>query len=346
LVAAVIAALCPCLLAHADNAWNTTTQPPKLVWRPVRPSRPDTAVQDSGDKTKQAAKYEQNVFDDDPAPVPSPQVKLASGESDVVDASADASELPSVKARRLAQRPTQEAETLPPPTARELPPLQLDPQAVREPAELNPSNPMRMGAPRNSVKTYQSVPPTPQPYAQPDQTVPPDLGPGEESPLARPHLPEADCHDEYIRVKNYTLNKLSLDITAPRDPKPETPYVPYECSLSNDPFQPRSWPLLTYTWKASALCHKPLYFEEMAAERYGHSHGPGLEYVSSFIHFFGSLALLPYCVGVETPCECIYDLGYYRVGDCAPYEFDAFPLSVRGALTGAVGYCGVVALFP
>jgi hypothetical protein len=103
---------------------------------------------------------------------------------------------------------------------------------------------------------------------------------------------------------------------------------------------------LTYTWKASALCHKPLYFEEMAAERYGHSHGPGLEYVTSFVHFFGNLALLPYWVGVDTPCECIYDLGYYRVGDCAPYEFDAFPLSVRGAVTGAIGYSGVVALFP
>jgi hypothetical protein len=311
----------------------------------VRPSRPDTAVQDSNDKTKQAAKYEQNVFDDDLPPAPTQQVKLASGESDVIDASADVTELPSVKARRLAQRPTQEAETLPPPAARELPPLQLDPQAVREPAELNPANPMRMGAPRSSVKTYQTLPSNPQPYAQPDLT-PPDLGPGEESPLARPRLPEADCHDEYVRVKNYTLNKLSIDITAPRDPKPETPYVPYECSLSSDPFQPRSWSLLTYTWKASALCHKPLYFEEMAAERYGHSHGPGLEYVTSFVHFFGNLALLPYWVGVDTPCECIYDLGYYRVGDCAPYEFDAFPLSVRGVLTGAVGYSGVVALFP
>jgi hypothetical protein len=332
-------------LARADNAWNTTSQPPKLVWRAVRPSRPDAAVQDSSDKAKQSAKYEQNVFDDDPAPMPSKQVKLASGESEVEGASADAADLPSVKARRLAQRPTEEVETLPPPTARELPPLQLDPQAVREPAELNPSNPMRMGAPRSTVKTFQTQPPNPQPYAQPDQ-IPPDLGPGEESPYVRPHLPEADCHDEYIRVKNYTINKLNLDITAPRDAKAETPYVPYECSLSSDPFQPRSWPLLTYTWKASALCHKPLYFEEMAAERYGHSHGPGLEYVTSFVHFFGNLALLPYWVGVDTPCECIYDLGYYRVGDCAPYEFDAFPLSVRGAVTGAVGYCGVVALFP
>ena len=67
--------------AHADNAWNTTTPQPKLVWHAVRPSRPDAPVQDSNDKAKQAAKYEPNVFDDDPAPMPSKQVKLASGET-------------------------------------------------------------------------------------------------------------------------------------------------------------------------------------------------------------------------------------------------------------------------
>src|SRR5262245_50920814 len=61
--------------AHADNAWSTTKQPPKLVWHAVRPSRPDAAVQDSNDKARQAAKYEPNVFDDDPAPMPSKQVK-------------------------------------------------------------------------------------------------------------------------------------------------------------------------------------------------------------------------------------------------------------------------------
>src|SRR5262249_26296628 len=151
---------------HADNTWSTTTQPPKLVWHPVRPSRPDAAVQDSSDKTKQAAKYDQNVSDDDPAPLASQQLKLAAGETDVIYASADSRELSPVKARQLAQRPSDQGDALPPPAGREIPPLQLDPQAVREPAELNPANPMRMGAPRNSVKTYQTLPPNPQPYTQ------------------------------------------------------------------------------------------------------------------------------------------------------------------------------------
>lgn len=139
------------------------------------------------------------------------------------------------------------------------------------------------------------------------------------------------------------MNKLSIDISVTGDPGAD---IPFECSLSTDPFAPRCWRLTTYTWKASALCHKPLYFEDEALERYGHSHGPFCEYLASGADFFGDLILLPYHMGVETPCECIYDLGVYRVGDCAPYMLDPFPISCRGLVTGAIGYCGVAALLP
>ena len=50
--------------------------------------------------------------------------------------------------------------------------------------------------------------------------------------------------------------------------------LPSECSLADEAFQQRNWIASTLTWKASALCHKPLYFEEVALERYGHSVGP------------------------------------------------------------------------
>ena len=39
---------------------------------------------------------------------------------------------------------------------------------------------------------------------------------------------------------------------------------------------------------------------------------------------------LPYKMGLELPNECVYTLGYYRPGDCAPYLFDPLPISVRG----------------
>ena len=46
----------------------------------------------------------------------------------------------------------------------------------------------------------------------------------------------------------------------------------------------------------------------------------------------------PYCMGVTPPCECIYVLGHYRPGSCAPRYIEPVPISWRGALfqAGAV----------
>jgi len=127
---------------------------------------------------------------------------------------------------------------------------------------------------------------------------------------------------------------------------PESGEFPRECGLGDSIFQPRAWPLTTFTWKASALCHKPLYFEEMALERYGHSTGPLTQPFLSGAHFFGTLPILPYLMGVEPPCECIYDLGYYRPGSCAPYMIYPIPISLRGAVLEAGAWVGGVFLIP
>jgi hypothetical protein len=89
---------------------------------------------------------------------------------------------------------------------------------------------------------------------------------------------------------------------------------------------------MTWTWTASALCHKPLYFEEEALERYGHMAGPLAQPALSGAHFFLNIAVLPYKMGINPPNECQYALGYYRPGSCAPWILDPIPLSLRGAL--------------
>ena len=95
-------------------------------------------------------------------------------------------------------------------------------------------------------------------------------------------------------------------------------------------------------WKASALCHKPLYFEDEALERYGHSWGPCLDPLVSGAHFFCKLPVLPYCMGVHPPNECMYALGHYRPGNCAPYMMrpDADQLPRSGVPSGRGGRCG------
>ena len=122
--------------------------------------------------------------------------------------------------------------------------------------------------------------------------------------------------------------------------------LPYECRLGDDPFECRNWMPLTFTWKASALCHKPLYFEQKRVERYGHSFGPIAQPIISGAHFFGHFITLPYQMGIHPPHECEYALGHYRPGSCAPYLFPPLPLSIRGGILQAGATVGLIYAIP
>lgn len=122
--------------------------------------------------------------------------------------------------------------------------------------------------------------------------------------------------------------------------------VPTDCSLGNEQYIARNWTPQTFTWKASALCHKPLYFEERQLERYGHMTGPFTQPVLSGAHFFLNVAVLPYKMGINPPIECQYPLGYYRPGSCSPWLLPPVPLSLRGALFQAGAVTGVALLLP
>jgi hypothetical protein len=136
------------------------------------------------------------------------------------------------------------------------------------------------------------------------------------------------------------ISDLSTNIT------PSEGDLPGDCPLGNEVFRSRSFAPLTYTWTASQLCHKPLYFEDVQLERYGHMAGPWVQPVASAVNFFATFPILPYKMGLELPNECVYTLGYYRPGDCAPYLFDPLPLSVRGMFFEAGAWVGSCALFP
>lgn len=122
--------------------------------------------------------------------------------------------------------------------------------------------------------------------------------------------------------------------------------LPGECRLGDEQFAGRCWTPLTMTWTASALCHKPLYFEDVQLERYGHSAGPLVQPIKSGAHFFLNIATLPYQFGMNPPTECQYALGYYRPGDCAPWLIDPIPLSLRGAALQAGVVVGGIYLLP
>lgn len=122
--------------------------------------------------------------------------------------------------------------------------------------------------------------------------------------------------------------------------------VPTECTLGDDQFAMRQWEPVTFAWKASALSHKPLYFEEVQLERYGHTTGPIFQPVLSGAHFFLNVAVVPYKMGINPPNECQYALGYYRPGSCSPWLLPPAPLSIRGGLVEAGAITGLIFLFP
>ena len=188
----------------------------------------------------------------------------------------------------------------------------------------------------------------------PPDEMPADEPPQDEFPPARSQR-DGDAmlpgEDEF--AQNPPIE--AQECPTPRDLKPireitnriaaEPGLFPQECSLGDEPFQPRQFARTTFTWRASALCHKPLYFEQPGVERYGHTFGPFLQPVIGTGHFFTSVIMLPYKMGMEPPWECVYPLGVYRPGSCAPYTIGPVPISVRGIATQAVGTLGFVYVF-
>jgi hypothetical protein len=122
--------------------------------------------------------------------------------------------------------------------------------------------------------------------------------------------------------------------------------LPSECTPGGREVVRRAWTPSTFHWHASALCHKPLYFEEVQLERYGHTAGPIRQPLISGAHFFINLAGLPYNMAIHPPNECQYALGYYRPGSCAPWMIPPIPLSLRGVAAEVGAALGFVYLVP
>jgi hypothetical protein len=125
--------------------------------------------------------------------------------------------------------------------------------------------------------------------------------------------------------------------------------LPPECAIVSNKrvdLYNRGWTPSTMSWTASALCHKPLYFEQVQHERYGHTAGPFKQPWIDGAHFFGSAIMLPYQMALDPPWECEYTLGYYRPGSCAPWHIPPFPFSPRAALTQAGVVVGGIYIIP
>ncbi|MCL2744536.1 MAG: hypothetical protein FWE67_11860 [Planctomycetaceae bacterium] len=163
-------------------------------------------------------------------------------------------------------------------------------------------------------------------------------------------MPSSSYYD-YTVVKSKEIEcPKNMDLKSIReisyDIRPSSDELPKECPLQTTPYTGRHFAQTVYQWKASALCTKAAYFEDVQLERYGHSVCPTLEPVISGARFFLTVPFLPYKMGLITPDECVYTLGHYRAGSCAPYMLDPLPISVRAILFEGAAVAGAVVLLP
>jgi hypothetical protein len=218
-------------------------------------------------------------------------------------------------------------------------PAPADQPADKEPTLEQPPRTFQQPTLRQPLRRE---PPPVEPLPPGTNTLEPDDFGAYDSPLGP--TTEIHCAEELAKLKARRIQDVNLSIAVTGT---EDVDYPRECPIDDgSPHPGRAWAETVYTWKASALCHKPLYFEDEALERYGHSWGPCLDPLVSGAHFFTKLPALPYCMGLSPPCECQYALGHYRPGSCAPYMCDPVPIMSRASLLQAGAVVGAAALLP
>jgi hypothetical protein len=218
------------------------------------------------------------------------------------------------------------------------------PDDTQLPAEDQMRQPVEPPARQPSGEFQPRVPARPGPADRPGTELPPTPSVPEATIQKEREKSEKACSDGFQKLREKTIDKVDLSISVTGEAGED---FPFECTLGENEWHGgRCWEQTTYMWKASALCHKPLYFEDEQLERYGHSFTPCLQPFVSGAHFFTRLPVLPYCMGVEPPTECIYALGHYRPGNCAPYMCNPIPISGRGAMFQAGAVVGTAAALP
>lgn len=108
----------------------------------------------------------------------------------------------------------------------------------------------------------------------------------------------------------------------------------------------RHFALVDYQWCPTNLHHKPLYFEDVALERYGQQYPYGIQPFVSIGKFGVQGIGLPYQIALDPLWRDIYVLGYYRPGDNAPELLYQVPFNMKAAAAAGGAYTGLLFLFP
>lgn len=116
--------------------------------------------------------------------------------------------------------------------------------------------------------------------------------------------------------------------------------------FGGDHYAQRSFPDMVMPWVPPENKYYPLYFQDPALERYGHSHSHLVQPVISSARFTTQLVLLPYQMAITPPWELQSPLGWYRPGDVVPKLRYPFPWSTKAAVVEAATVTGIIFAIP
>ncbi len=144
------------------------------------------------------------------------------------------------------------------------------------------------------------------------------------------------------------MSMIQANITMPAGdlPSDRTRFCSLDTPYVMDARLEFGWAQFDFHWSATCLCHKPLYFEEINAERYGYTVSRVFQPIISGGKFFLTIPALPYLMTVQRPCDCIYTLGQYRPGDCVPRRWNRLPLRASAAIVEVGTIAGLILLIP
>jgi len=179
----------------------------------------------------------------------------------------------------------------------------------------------------------------------PAEEVPAEEVPVEAAPTETSDQPAVAVDEDFRAMTDITTNILpekegdrpedvAVRVFAQQGDAPEGSYVG------------RGWEEFMYQWEASALYHRPLYFEEINLERYGYSCNRICQPAVSAAHFFATVPAMPYKWMVYPGCERIYTLGHYRPGSCVPNQIHWLPLQPKASAVEAGVITGLIFAIP
>lgn len=167
-------------------------------------------------------------------------------------------------------------------------------------------------------------------------------------------VPETPGDESDNRPRHSGRERLRKDITAiqptlsyalrgiEEDQLPDDFHEVY----NNDEYVVAEHPATVLQWAPTNLYHHPLYFEDPALERYGHTYHPAVQPFASAGRFAVQLAGLPYQMTLNPIHAKEYTLGWYRPGDCAPKKHYQIPFNEEATLMEAAVIAGMILIFP